>query len=140
MQKTKGYDIDDIFTNTIMDNVEIKTAIVKANILDHFPIILATKKQNRRWNYRAIHFKRNISDQSIDRLKQKLRNIDWNNIEIIRNVNDAYSKFLEIFLSLCNECFPNIKVKSKPQKQFNPWITKGIRKSSKKKQKLYEKF
>ena len=39
-----------------------------------------------------------------------------------------------------NECFPKIKVKLKPQKKFNPWITKGIRKSSKKKQKLYEKF
>ena len=63
------------------------------------------------------------------------------NIKILRNVNDAYSKFLEIFLSLYNECFPKIKVKLKPQRQFNPWITKGIRKSSKKRQKkLYVLF
>ena len=39
---------------------------------------------------------------------------DWNNVKILRNVNDdAYIKFLEIFLSLYNECFPNIKVKLK---------------------------
>ena len=40
--------IDHVFTNTIMDNIEIKTTIVKADISDHFPIIFGTKKQNRR--------------------------------------------------------------------------------------------
>ena len=123
-----------------MDNIEIKTAIVKTDISDHFPIIFATKNKIDAEITEQYIFKRNISDQSIDKFKQKLRNIDWNNIKILRNVNDAYSKFLEIFLSLYNECFPKIKVKLKPQRQFNPWITKGIRKSSKKKQKLYEKF
>ena len=37
--------IDHVFTNTIMDNIEIKTAIVKTDISDHFPIIFATKKK-----------------------------------------------------------------------------------------------
>ena len=39
-----------------MDNIEIKTAIVKTDISDHFPTTFATKKQNRRWNSRALHF------------------------------------------------------------------------------------
>ena len=131
--------IDHAFTNIIMDNIEIKTAIVKTDISDHFPIIFATKNKIDAEITEQYIFKRNISDQSIDKFKQKLRNIDWNNIKILRNVNDAYSKFLEIFLSLYNECFSKIKVKLKTQRQFNPWITKGIRKSSKKKQELYEK-
>ena len=58
----------------------------------------------------------------------------------IQNFNNAYSKFLEFFLSLYNECFPKIKVKLETQGQFNLWIIKGIRKSSKEKQKLYENF
>ena len=132
--------IDHVFTNTITGNIEIKTAIVKTDISYHFPIIFATKNKIDVENTEQYIFKRNISDQSIGKFKQKLRNIDWNNIKILRNVNAAYGKFLEIFLSLYNECFPKIKVKLKPQRQFNPWITKGIRKSSKKKQKLYEKF
>ena len=131
---------DHVFTNSIMDNIEIKTAIVKTDISDHFPIIFPTKTKIDTEITEQYIFKGNISDQSIDNFKQKLCNIDWNNIKILRNVNDAYSKFLEIFLSLYNECFPKIKVKLKPQRQFNPWITKGIRKSSKKKQKLYENF
>ena len=44
------------------------------------------------------------------------------------------------FFSLYNECFPKTKVKLKPQKPFRPWVTLGIRKSSKRKQRLYEKF
>ena len=35
--------IDHVFTNTITDNIEIKTAIVKKNISDHFSVIFATK-------------------------------------------------------------------------------------------------
>ena len=132
--------IDHVFTNTIMGNIEIKAAIVKTDILDHFPIIFAAKNKIDAEITEQYIFKRNTSDQSIGKLKQKLRHIDWNNIKILRNVNDAYSKFLDIFLSLYNKCFPKIQVKLKPQRQFNPWITKGIRKSSKKKQKLYENF
>ena len=46
---------------------------------------------------KAIHFKRNQSNtflkeifQSIDKFKQKLRNIGWNNIKILQNINDVY--------------------------------------------------
>ena len=47
---------------------------------------------------------------------------------------------LKFFSSLYEECFPKKKIKLKPQKYNNPWITKEIKKSSKRKQKLYEKF
>ena len=47
-------------------------------------------------------FRRNVSNQSIDKFKQKLRDIDWNNTKTLQNVNDAYIKFLEIFLKKLN--------------------------------------
>ena len=84
--------------------------------------------------------KRNISDQSIKKFKQKLRGVTWDDIKIFDSVNNSYDRFLQIFLSLYNECFPKIKIKLKPQKHFRPWITLGIKKSSKRKQRLYEKF
>ena len=118
-----------------MDNIDIKTVIVKTDISDDFPNIFATKNEIDAEITEQYISKRNILDTSIDKFKQKLRNIDWNNIKISRNVNDAYSKFFKIFLSLYNECFPKIKVKLKPQRQrqFNPWITKSIRKIFEKK-------
>ena len=68
--------IDHVFTNTIMDNIEIKTAIVKTDTSDHFPIIFATKNKIDSEITEQCIFKRNISDQSIGKFKQKLRNID----------------------------------------------------------------
>ena len=62
--------IDHIFTNTIMGNIEIKTAIVKTDILDHFPIIFATKNKIDTESTEQYIFKRNISDQSIRKFKQ----------------------------------------------------------------------
>ena len=34
--------IDHVFTNTTMDNTKIKSATVKTDSFDHFPIIFAT--------------------------------------------------------------------------------------------------
>ena len=62
--------IDHVFTNTIIGNIEIKTAIVKTDISDHFLIIVATKNKIDTGILGQYIFKRNISDQSIDKLKQ----------------------------------------------------------------------
>ena len=54
--------------------------------------------------------------------------------------NNAYNEFLRFLLGLYNEAFLKQKIKIK-RKSFNsPWMTKGLVKSSKKKQKLCEKF
>ena len=48
--------------------------------------------------------------------------------------NLAYNEFLRIFSGLYNETFPKQKIKI-TRKSFNsPWMTKGLVKSSKKKQ------
>ena len=54
--------IDHVFTNTIMGNIEIKAAIVKTDISDHFPIIFATKNKIDAEITEQYIFKRNISD------------------------------------------------------------------------------
>ena len=42
--------------------------------------------------------------------------------------------------SLFDECFPVAKIRLKQKKHFTPWTARGIKKSSKRKQKLYEQF
>ena len=44
------------------------------------------------------------------------------------------------FTSLYEECSPKFKIRLNQRKNLSPWITKGIKKSSKRKQKLYGKF
>lgn len=69
-----------VFTNIIMGNTETNVAIMKTYISNYFPTIFITKKQNRQIPQQYI-LKRNISDQLIDKCKQKLGYIDWNNIK-----------------------------------------------------------
>ena len=131
--------IDPIITISII-NTEIKSAIIKAGISDHFPIIFVAKV-NVDVSIRTEQYilKRNICDQSIKKFKQKWRDVIWDDIKITDSVNHSYNRFLQIFLSLYNEYLPKIKSKLNPQKHFRPRITLGIRKSSKRKQRLYEK-
>ena len=64
----------------------------------------------------------------------------WDCIKEIDNPNEAYSKFLYNFSSLYDEAFLKLEIKIKQKKLISPWITKGIMKSCKQKQKLYNKF
>ena len=54
--------------------------------------------------------------------------------------NEAYKYFFETFISVSDNFFSKVKVRIKTKSLHNPWITKGITKSSKRKQKLYEKY
>ena len=53
------------------------------------------------------------------------------------HANEAYNLFLEIFLQHYETAFPKV---TKTIKLKSLWITKGLIKSSKRKQRLYEKF
>ena len=88
-----------------------------------------------------IHIaKREINDKSIAYFKTLLSIVDWKHVLSENSSNNVHNKFLRIFLGLYNEAFPKQKIKIE-QKSFNStWITKGLVKSSKKKQRLYEKF
>ena len=57
--------IDPMFTNSII-NTEIKSAIIKVDISDHFPILFVAKvKVEVNIKTEQYILKRNISDQSI---------------------------------------------------------------------------
>ena len=65
---------------------------------------------------------------------------DWNSITQTLNPNDSYCIFIEKFIKIYDQAFPLQKIKIEGKSLVCPWITKGIRKSSRKKQCLYEKF
>ena len=49
--------------------------------------------------------------ENILKFKKKLLEVDWNQMYDIDYVNHCYDKFLSIFSTLYNECFPLIKKK-----------------------------
>ena len=83
--------------------------------------------------------RRDLSNNSVEKFKYKLRTVSWDSITNSSDTNKAYDNFIEIFSSLYDECFPKKKIKLKPQKYNNPWITKRIKKLSKKKTEIVRK-
>ena len=117
------------------------SGIITADISDHFPIFLISKDLMLDSSNEPIHItKREINDKSIAYFKTLLSIVDWKQVLNENSPNNAHNEFLKIFLGLYNEAFPKQKIKIK-RKSFNsPWMTKGLVKSSKKKQRLYVKF
>ena len=62
-------------------------------------------------------YKRNYSSNSIETFKQKLCEVNWNEIKQSKNANESYAKFSEICTSLHEECFPKLKTKSESKKK-----------------------
>ena len=132
--------IDHIFINSVT-TTKFKTGIIKSDISDHFPIFfVADYNIHIKETKERLIFRRDLSDISVEKFKCKLRTVSWDTMTNSSDTNKAYDNFIEIFSSLYDERFPKKKIKLKPQKYNNPWITKGIKKSSKRKQKLSEKF
>ena len=66
----------------------------------------------------------------------KISDIDWSSVMNITDCNLAYSMFNSVFLNCYNQCFPIRKVKV-TYKNRKRWLTEGLKKSIKVKNKLY---
>ena len=134
--------IDNIITNSILDK-DFKSAIIKTNLSDHFPVTFVIKLKTKFSPNNQVDqfiFKRDFNENTLTLFKQNLFETSWDSVKKIDDSNESYNKFLEIFSSLYEKYFPLTKVKLKPKRKNSPWITNGIAKSSKRKQKLHEKF
>ena len=76
----------------------------------------------------------------VESFKKILSSTDWNDVLGKTITDESYDQFIKTFNLIYDGCFPikakEIKTKNLP----SPSVTKGIKKSSKRKQKLYEKF
>ena len=134
--------IDNIITNSILDK-DFKSAIIKTDLSDHFPVIFVIKLETKFSPNNQVDqfiFRRDFNENTPTLFKQNLFETSWDSVKKIDDSNESYNKLLEIFSSLYEKYFPLTKVKLKPKRKNSPWITNGIAKSSKRKQKLYEKF
>ena len=132
--------IDHIITNSFFQT-KLETGIIKCDISDHFPIFMIT--DNKKLNSYSDHViinKREMTDNSLNYFKNVLNEVNWERIKEYDNVDSAYEVFLSFFSEQYEKAFPKKEIKIKTRNLLSPWMTKGLLKSSKKKQKLYEKF
>ena len=111
----------------------MKTRVsIKTGISDHFAIFfgLNTCEKSKPEDKAQFIYKRIYEEKQIQLFKH----------ETLDNPNTAYESFFDKFFKTYDKYFPKVRIKIKAKTIQNPWITKGITKSSKKKQKLYERF
>ena len=128
--------IDNIFTNFIFDtSLKLKKGIIKSDVSDHFSVFVSLcslSKIHKEYQKTTIH-KRVIHDT-------RITHVNWNSINHSPETNSKYKTFFKIFSELYEERFPLKAFQIKVKKLQAPWISKGLKKLSKQKQKLYIKF
>ncbi|XP_065645633.1 uncharacterized protein LOC136076098 [Hydra vulgaris] len=132
--------IDQIITNDFI-NIKIKTGIFKTDISDHFPIFIVVQKYNKSDCQKNKKIKTKIiNDSSVNHFHDLLSSVKWDDLLLNLNADKAYDIFISEYYKYYNKAFPEITKLVKSKTLSNPWITKGILKSSKIKQRLYNKF
>ena len=139
--KNSATAIDHIITDYVL-TCDFKTAILKADLTDHFPIVIALKNYgpSQQHSNTKHKYKRSYNEENIKAFNQRLFSVTWDEVRNCDDPNEAYKQFFNIFNSTYDIYFPKVFVRLKTKHIQSPWITKGIVKSSKRKQKLYEKF
>ena len=117
------------------------TGILETDISDYFPIFTISVKHRLDSGDKKVTIrKRIINVESIQEFRDILSEVDWGNLYSISNPNDAYEYSLKVFSGIYDLAFPLKTFSVKRKTLQNPWMTKDLLKSSKRKQKLYEKF
>ena len=137
--KSSATIIDHVLTNTIIDS-EVQSGIIKTDISDHFAVFALMRTSLVQPNLKKTFIKRDINEDSIKYFKSILNSVDWDLITQTTTPDSSYNIFLDKFIKLYDIAFPERKVEIKQKNLTSPWITQGLKKSSKRKQRLYDKL
>lgn len=134
---------------TAIDNIYIKgqlcysfcSNVIETDISDHYPVIAFIGKPDGKTNKglpQTIKYRYLTTDTYV-KINQCLNSIDWSVLHS-GSVNDSYSHFSKTLTDIVNEAAP-LKTKQVSFKHLNrePWMTKGLLISIKRKAKLFNK-
>ena len=129
--------IDNIYLNTFDTIDNTQSGILYTDISDHLPVFVVQYgvSQNRK---RYIKIEKRISSaQSVEHFRHDLSSHDWSSIYKSNDPNEQYSYLSDVLENLHNKHFPIKTIKINNKTKQNAWITPGILKSIKRKNKLY---
>ena len=119
---------------------DLQNDIIKLDISEHFPIFTILNSKINNQCPKTKLSTGTINEVSVENFKNILSSTDWNGLLGKTITNESYDQFIKTFSLIYDECFPIKVIEIKTKNLLSPWVTKGIKKSSKSEQKLYEKF
>ncbi len=76
----------------------------------------------------------------MDSLKNELADVDWNSVLLADNIDGCYTSFIQKLNHLLDKCTPYKRIRSCKNIIVNPWMTKGLLKSIRRKRRLYKQY
>ena len=119
--------IDNILTNTLIDS-RIQSGIIKTDISGHLAGFFLLKTNLEQKNIKKTIIKRDVNKDSMKYFKTIFN--------CTSSTNDSYNIFFQKFIKIYDQAFPERKNEMKQKSLSSPWISKSLRKSSKRKQRL----
>ena len=131
--------IDNIFTNSKSKQT---SGIIITDLSDHLPIFISTDLNVSRNTVKSGVDIRQYTTESVNKLKNELKNVDWENVCNSSDVNESYTNFVNTFNKIHDECIPLKKKRFRSQKNNSrsPWISFALLKCIRRKNVLYKKF
>ena len=131
--------IDNIFTNSKSKQT---FGIIITDLSDHLPIFISTDLYVSRNTVKSDVEIRQYTTESVNKLKNELKNVDWENVCNSSDVNESYTNFVNTFNKIHDECIPLKKKRFRSQKNNSrsPWISFALLKCIRRKSVLYKKF
>ena len=129
--------IDNIFCNYLSNNTHF-SGILYTDVSDHFPVFYISKNTKQDVTIPQYICRRQYSEINKTKFSNKLQELNWNEILSQDQCQDAYSLFHNVFTKLYYDCFPMQKIKLNYRNR-KLWLTHGLKKSIKTKNKLYVK-
>jgi hypothetical protein len=133
-------------TATLIDNIYVKphreaklhSGIIIHEFADHLPVFVFSGKVNKKINKDPLTFQhRQLNTTALQQITSCLGDLDWNCLNTM-NIDDAYLSFSNKLKETLDKIAPE-KTVIIPHKYIirDPWVTKGIVKSSKYLDKLF---
>ena len=130
--KTSATITNHILTNSIIDTT-LYSGIVKTDISDRFAIFRLLRTNFEQSNINNIIIKRGINGAIIEHFKSLINSIDSGAyLHKLHCQMVLIIFFEEKFVQTYNLVFPGRIIEIKPKNVVSPWISGGLRKSSRK--------
>ena len=128
--------IDNIYTNAYDIADDILSGNLYTDITDHLPVFMLQCSATYKKFQRKVR-KRLFTANGEEQFKNELAMFDWSNIYDNDDSNMQYTHFTTAVTKLIDKHFPLKTIRMNYNTIRNPWITPGIIRSIKRKNKLY---
>lgn len=121
--------IDNIFTNSC-DNKSLNHVVLDNTFSDHRSILCECNFNHEK--NKTIYFSyenRNFNEKSITDFGNELSVINWKDLYMINDINDAFDVFIKRFLEIFDRHFP-VRKRVKKRLDDKKWVNNAVRESS----------